>query len=63
MTDVAMVVDDRFPDDASCLAAVRDKIGHLAAPRLAPFDRAEPAEPAADPAEIMGVKHVGEGWG
>ena len=55
MTDVAMVVDDRFPDDASCLAAVRDKIGHLAAPRLAPFDRAEPAEPAADPAEIMGV--------
>ena len=55
MTDIAMVVDDRFPDDASCLAAVRGRIGHLAAPRLAPFDRTEPAPPDADPSEIMGV--------
>ena len=55
MTDVSMVVDDRFPDDASCLAAVRDRVGHLAAPRLAPFDRADAAEPAVDPAGIVGV--------
>ena len=55
MADVSMVVDDRFPDDASCLAAVRDRVGQLAAPRLAPFDRIGSAEPAVDPTEIMGV--------
>ncbi|MGD1146732.1 MAG: carboxyl transferase domain-containing protein [Thermoanaerobaculaceae bacterium] len=55
MADVSMVVDDRFPDDASCLTALRDRVGQLAVPRLAPFDRIEPAEPAVDPAEIMGV--------
>ncbi|HVN76909.1 MAG TPA: carboxyl transferase domain-containing protein [Thermoanaerobaculaceae bacterium] len=55
MADVAMVVDDRFADDAACLAAVRDRLGHLAAPRTAPFDRIEPAEPATDPAGVMGV--------
>ena len=55
MADVSMVVDDRFPDDASCLAAVRDRVGQLAAPRLAPFDRIGSAEPAVDPTGIMGV--------
>jgi 3-methylcrotonyl-CoA carboxylase beta subunit len=54
-TDVSMVVDDRFPDDASCLASVRDRIGQLANPLLAPFDRIEPAEPAEDPEGILGV--------
>jgi len=58
MTDVSMVVDDRFPDDASCLAAIRARVGQLAAPRLAPFDRREPVEPAVDPAEVMGVVGV-----
>jgi 3-methylcrotonyl-CoA carboxylase beta subunit len=57
-TDVSMVVDDRFPDDASCLAAVRTRIGQLAAPRLAPFDRTGAAKPAADPEEILGVVPV-----
>ncbi|OYW06350.1 MAG: methylcrotonoyl-CoA carboxylase [Acidobacteria bacterium 37-71-11] len=54
-SDISMVVDDRFPDDAACLAAVRVRMGQLAAPRLAPFDRVEPAEPAVDPGEIAGV--------
>ncbi len=54
-TDVSMVVDDRCPDDASCLAAVRERIAALAAPPLAPFDRVAPVEPAADPADILGV--------
>ncbi|MBZ5588269.1 MAG: acyl-CoA carboxylase subunit beta [Acidobacteriia bacterium] len=54
-TDISMVVDDRFPDDASCLSAVRERVGGLAAPHLAPFDRTEPAEPGVDPAEVMGV--------
>jgi len=55
MADVSMVVDDRFPDDASCIAAIRARIGQLAAPRLAPFDRIDPADPAVDPTEVMGV--------
>jgi 3-methylcrotonyl-CoA carboxylase beta subunit len=55
MADVSMVVDDRFPNDASCIAAVRARIGQLAAPRLAPFDRTDPTIPAVDPAEVMGV--------
>ena len=55
MADVSMVVDDRFPDDASCLAAVRDRVGQLGVPRLAPFDRIGSAEPAVDPTGIMGV--------
>ncbi|TAM55273.1 MAG: acyl-CoA carboxylase subunit beta [Acidobacteria bacterium] len=54
-SDISMVVDDRFPDDAACLAAVRTRVGQLAAPRLAPFDRVEAAEPAVDPGEISGV--------
>jgi 3-methylcrotonyl-CoA carboxylase beta subunit len=57
-TDVSMVVDDRFPDDAACLAAIRDRVGALAAPRLAPFDRGEAAEPAVDPSSVMGVMPV-----
>jgi 3-methylcrotonyl-CoA carboxylase beta subunit len=54
-TDVSMVVDDRYPDDASCIEAVRARIGQLARPRLAPFDRTEPREPAVPAGEIMGV--------
>ena len=31
-TDVSMVVDDRFPDDAACLAPVRERLAQLAVP-------------------------------
>jgi 3-methylcrotonyl-CoA carboxylase beta subunit len=55
MSDVSMVVDDRVPNDASCIAAIRARIGQLAQPRLAPFDRIEPARPAVDAAKVMGV--------
>jgi 3-methylcrotonyl-CoA carboxylase beta subunit len=57
-TDVSMVVDDRFPDDASCIASVRERLAQLAAPPLAPFDRVEPAEPAVDTREVLGVVPV-----
>ncbi len=53
--DISMVVDDRFPDDASCLASVRARIAGLARPRLAPYDRIEARPPAVDPAGILGV--------
>jgi acetyl-CoA carboxylase carboxyltransferase component len=58
-TDVSMVVDDRFPDDASCLASVRTRVGQLKWPPMVPFDRIEAADPAVDPDEILGAVPVG----
>ena len=57
-SDISMVVDDRYPDDASCIAAIRARIAQLARPALAPFDRVEPAEPAVTPADVLGVVPV-----
>jgi 3-methylcrotonyl-CoA carboxylase beta subunit len=57
-SDISMVVDDRYPDDASCLGAIRARIGQLAHPRLAPFDRAEVRPPAVDADAILGVVPV-----
>ncbi len=54
-SDISMVVDDRYPDDASCIAAIRTRIAQLARPRLAPFDRVEERPPEVDPAAILGV--------
>lgn len=51
-TDISGVVDNRYPDDKSCLDAIRrmfDKLGHR---ETAGFDRVNPAPPAKDPAEI-----------
>lgn len=53
--DISMVVDDRFPDDLSCLNAIRLRIASLARPRLAPFDRTEPLPPAVPPEGVLGV--------
>jgi len=57
-SDISMVVDDRFPDDASCIRAIRTRIGQLAAPSRAPFDRIEAAEPAVEPDGVLGVVPV-----
>jgi len=54
-TDVSMVVDDRYPDDAACIEAIRARIGQLARPRLAPYDRIAEQSPVADPADVIGV--------
>jgi 3-methylcrotonyl-CoA carboxylase beta subunit len=54
-SDISMVVDDRYPDDASCIAAIRARLGQLARPPLAPYDRGEAREPAVDPADILGA--------
>ncbi len=56
--DISGVVDDRFPDDASALAHIRARIGELARPRMAPFDRIDPREPGADPDEVLGIVPV-----
>ncbi|MCS7183464.1 MAG: hypothetical protein NZ869_10195 [Thermoanaerobaculum sp.] len=54
-TDVSMVVDDRFPNDAACLAAIRQRISRLASPRLAPLDRTEERPPEVDPQQILAL--------
>ncbi len=56
--DISGVVDDRFPDDLSAIEHIRARIGELAMPALAPFDRVEPREPAADVEELLGILPV-----
>ena len=54
-TDLSGVIDDRFPDDKSCLDRIRflvDKIGN--SPK-AGFDRTEPLKPNHEPNDIFGI--------
>jgi 3-methylcrotonyl-CoA carboxylase beta subunit len=53
--DISGVVDDRFPDDATAIDHIRARIGELARPASAPFDRIEPAPPAAAAEDILGI--------
>ncbi len=53
--DVSGVVDDRFPDDRSALDHIRTRIGELADPTMAPFDRREGRPPEVDPDDVLGV--------
>tara|TARA_B100001059_G_scaffold186498_1_gene188437 strand:+ start:423 stop:2057 length:1635 start_codon:yes stop_codon:yes gene_type:complete len=54
-TDLSGVIDDRFPDDKSCLDRIRflvDKIGN--SPK-AGFDRTEPLKPNHETNDIFGI--------
>lgn len=54
-SEISGVIDDRFPDDKSCLDRIRyimDKIGKF---EEAGFDRAAPKEPAKDMKAIYGI--------
>jgi len=53
--DISGVVDDRFPDDASALEHIRARIGELAGPRLATFDRIEPRATLGEPDDVLGL--------
>lgn len=53
--DISGVVDDRFPDDLAAIEHIRARIGELARPTLAPFDRIEPRPPLGDPEDILGL--------
>jgi acetyl-CoA carboxylase carboxyltransferase component len=53
--DISGVVDDRFPDDLSAIEHIRARIGELARPTLAPFDRIEPREPKVDAEDVLGL--------
>ncbi|MBI1306936.1 MAG: acyl-CoA carboxylase subunit beta [Bacteroidetes bacterium] len=54
-TDISGVIDDRFPDDASCLNRIKflmDKIGKF---EEAGFDRAEPKPPVSKNQDVYGI--------
>lgn len=54
-TEISGVIDDKFPDDKSCLDRIRflmDKIGKY---EQAGFDRAKPVAPAKDENDIFGL--------
>jgi 3-methylcrotonyl-CoA carboxylase beta subunit len=54
-TEISGVIDDKFPDDKSCLDRIRflmDKIGKF---DEAGFDRAKPAPPIKDENDIFGL--------
>lgn len=53
--DVSGVVDHRHPDDATCLATIREQISQLAHPQMSPFARREPAPPLHPAEELYGV--------
>jgi acetyl-CoA carboxylase carboxyltransferase component len=56
--DISGVVDDRFPSDREALDHIRTRIGELARPPQAPFDRIDPRPPACDPDEVLGIVPV-----
>jgi 3-methylcrotonyl-CoA carboxylase beta subunit len=54
-TEISGVIDDRFPDDKSCLERIKflvDKIGHF---EKAGFDRKQSVEPLLNPKDIYGL--------
>ncbi len=54
-SEISGVTDNRYPNDASCLDAIKkmmDKIGDY---DKAGFDRAKPAAPIKDPKDLFGV--------
>jgi acetyl-CoA carboxylase carboxyltransferase component len=54
-TDISGVVDNKYPDDKSCLDAIRrifDKTGHH---QTAGLDRVEPVLPTKNPADIFQI--------
>ncbi|MBD3851084.1 MAG: acyl-CoA carboxylase subunit beta [Acidobacteria bacterium] len=56
--DISGVVDDRFPDELSAIEHIRTRIGELARPALAPFDRIEARGPLFETEDILGLLPV-----
>ena len=56
--DISGVVDDRFPDESSAIEHIRTRIGELARPALAPFDRIEARGPLVETEDILGLLPV-----
>ena len=56
--DISGVVDDRFPDDLSAIEHIRIRIGELAKPELAAFNRIETRNPLVEAEDILGLLPV-----
>jgi len=54
-SEISGVVDYRVKDDEECLSRIRGLIGKMGGRQSAPFDRAQPAAPKLEPAEIHGI--------
>ncbi|ODS83806.1 MAG: methylcrotonoyl-CoA carboxylase [Cytophagaceae bacterium SCN 52-12] len=52
-SEISGVIDNRYPDDKSCLEAVRKRISTLARPPGAGFDRIEPRSPRLPPESLF----------
>ncbi len=55
---ISGVTDYLMPDDATCLATIRELMGRQGARPTAGFDRAEPINPEHDAAELYGIVPV-----
>lgn len=53
--EISGVIDDRFPDDASCLKRIRYIMDKLGSYEKAGFNREKPKPPLKDPSEIYGI--------
>ncbi|MCC5933821.1 MAG: acyl-CoA carboxylase subunit beta [Balneolales bacterium] len=52
-TEISGVTDYKMPDDATCLATIRDLVGKLGPFKTAGFNRIESAAPAAEASEML----------
>ena len=54
-TDLSGVIDDRFPDDKSCLDRIKFLMDKIGSAEKAGFNRREAKEPKLNPKEIFGI--------
>jgi acetyl-CoA carboxylase carboxyltransferase component len=53
--EISGVTDNKYPDDKSCLDAIRKAMGMLGAPESAGFSRNEPVVPKRQPDELFDI--------
>jgi len=54
-SEISGVIDDKFPDDKSCLDRIRYIMDKLGKPHDAGFSRVKPAAPKENPQDIWGI--------
>jgi acetyl-CoA carboxylase carboxyltransferase component len=54
-SEISGVTDNRYPNDASCLDAIKKMVDKIGAIEKAGFDRAKPSTPKLNPKEIYGI--------
>lgn len=54
-SEISGVIDNKYPDDKSCLDVIKRILGRTGHHQTAGFDRIEPAQPIKNPAEIYQI--------